>query len=284
MTLFKHSALRNFMLASITLALFVPSIASATGPRVTTSLFASDKEEIHTLDFPPFISNEVIDGGVFSAIVTHALSLAKIDATITSHPVKRIVKYYLKQENALAIIGRHLDLSEKEKESLISIPIAAIPEQYYYYKPSHPNGLNWTKSLSELKGLTYGSHPDEDVSLYKQAGINVVFGKTISLLKKLKNGTVDFIAIPPPNKEWLLDRYLNDDKDNFVKLGEHRYNEALYIVFNRKHKNGEDYAARFKDALATMIKDGSYQKIIEKHLGNGGIGKRYLRRLETFKD
>ncbi|ATX82114.1 hypothetical protein Ga0123462_1250 [Mariprofundus ferrinatatus] len=36
-------------LASLTF----PVTASATGPRVTTTLFTVDKDEIHTVDFPP---------------------------------------------------------------------------------------------------------------------------------------------------------------------------------------------------------------------------------------
>jgi len=254
-------------------------VASATGPRVTTTLFSAHENEIHTVDFPPYVSTDVVDGGSVSEIVRTALMAAGIDADLSIHPLKRMVNYYLLQENALAVMGRHLHFSDVQRKALIIIPVMVMEEQYIYYKPQHPDGLNLDSD--HLKQLVYGSHQDEDVSRFTAAGCTVKYGNTMSLLKQLRRGDVDFIEVPPLTIEWLLDRYMADEKEQFVSLPDVVNNEVLYMIFNRKHAAGEDAAARFKQALAAMVKDGRYGTILDKYLG-AEHGKLYLRRLESF--
>ena len=278
----RYMFFRSF-LAVTALLLIWPAPASATGPRVTTALFSPDKNEIHTVDFPPYISSEVIDGGVISEIINSVLSAAEIDAVITRHPVQRMVRYYLLQEHAIAAVGRRMIFTAEEKKDLIFIPVTALEEKYYYYKPTHPKGLNWGKGISGFNGLIYGSQHGENVDEYKKAGIQVKYGRSMALLKKLKRGSVDFVALPSLTVEWLINRYMGEEKENFVAMDKDAGTEMLYIIFNRKHAEGTEAAGKFKKALSEMIADGRYQQIIEKHLGSGDAGKIYLRRLETFQ-
>ena len=266
------------LLLSFVFPLLAPS-ASATGPRVTTALFTPHANEIHTVDFPPYISTDVVDGGAVSEIIRTALKEAGIDAVISIHPLKRMVNYYLFQENALAGVGRHLHFSDVQKKELILIPLVVLQEQYFYYKPLHPQGLKL--DADHLKQLVYGSHVDEDVSRYTAAGCAVKYGSTMSLFKQLKRGDVDFIEVTPLTVEWLLDRHMAADKAKFAHLPGAGDDEVLYMIFNRKHAGGEAAAARFKQALAGMVKDGTYGKILDKYLG-AEHGKLYLRRLESF--
>jgi len=266
------------LLLSFVSPLLVP-VASATGPRVTTALFAPHANEIHTVDFPPYVSIDVLDGGAVSEIIRTALATAGIDAVISIHPLKRMVNYYLLQENALAVLGRHLRFPAVRQKDMILIPVAVLEEHFFYYKPRHPEGLNL--DADHLKQLVYGSHHDEDVSRFTDAGCAVKYGTPMSLLKQLKGGEVDFIEVPPLTIEWLLDRYMADEKEQFVSLPDVVDNEVLYMIFNRKHAAGEHAAARFKQALAAMVKDGRYGTILDKYLG-AEHGKLYLRRLESF--
>ena len=264
----------------ITVALIWPASALATGPRVTTALFSPDKSEIHAVDFPPFVSTEVIDGGVIAEIVSTALVDAKVDAVLTIHPLKQMVNYYLLQENAIAIMGRHLNFTEQQKRELIFVPVINLEESVFYYAPRYPKGLKL--NMKQLKGITYGAHPDEDVSAMVKAGATVQSGATMALLKKLKRGEVDFIKAPMLNIEWLVKKFMSEESGNFV-MGEGAGDEEMaYMLFNRKHADGAAAAEKFKTALAAMIKDGRYAAIIEKHLG-GGHSKRFMRGLDQFK-
>jgi len=258
------------------LVLLMPSMASATGPRVTKALFSIDKDQIHALDFPPFLSNELRDGGPFSEIVNIALQQAGIDAVISTHPLQRMVKYYLLQEQALAIMGRHLNFSDNIKNGLIFIPISVIVEQFYYYKPLHPNGLNWNGQLSSLKGKIYGAHKGEDVASFKAAGVSVKRGRTIGLLKMMKAGEVDFAALPALTADWLIGKFMASDKDHFAAVKRPSGQDIMYVVFNKKHPQGIEAAAKFKKALNAMVDDGSYAAIMRKHLGHGDVLKLYM--------
>ncbi len=271
----KRSILSIVTITILLVSMFA-SVASATGPRVTKSLFAIEANEIHALDFPPFLSTEVADGGPLSEIVHIALKQAEIDAVISTHPVQRMVKYYLMQEQALAVTGRHLNFSREARKDLIFIPLSVLSENFYYYKPAFPAGLRWNGKLALLKGKTYGAHKGENVSAFKAAGISVKEGRTITLLKMIASGEVDFAALPEPTLNWLVNKYMAGEKDHFAAMVTPAGKDVMYVVFNRKHPLGEASAAKFRSALATMVDDGSYAAIIQKHLGNGELLERYM--------
>jgi len=260
----------------MSLVLMLPSIASATEPRVTKALFAIDKDQVHALDFPPFLSNEVRGGGPFSEIVNAALQKADIDAVISIHPLQRMVKYYLLQEQAMAVMGRYLSFSETIRKDLIFIPVSVLVEQFYYYKPAQPNGLSWNGQLSSLKGRVYGAHKGEDVSDFETAGISVKRGRTIGLLKMMKAGDVDFAAIPAPTVEWLIHKFMATEKANFAAMKRAAGKDVMYVIFNKKHPRGIASAAAFRKALNEMVNDGSYANMMKKHLGNGEVLKRSM--------
>ncbi|ATX79503.1 amino acid ABC transporter substrate-binding protein, PAAT family [Mariprofundus aestuarium] len=261
-------------------SLLFATTASATGPRVTKALFAIDKDQVHALEFPPFLSTEVADGGLFSEIVNSALEQAGVDAVITTHPVQRMVKYYLLQENALAVMGRHLNFSSEARKSLILIPVAVMTENFYYYKPAYPNGLEWSGNLTSLQGKTYGAHKGEDVAAFKAAGIAVKEGRTIALLKMIAKGEADFAAIPALTTSWLLDKYMASEKGDFAAMQRPAGTDVMYVVFNGKHPQGADDAAKFRKALTAMVNDGSYAAIMKKHIGNGEMLKLYMGNLK----
>jgi len=268
--------------ATILLALLLPSTASATGPRVTTSLFTPHANQIHAMDFPPFISTEVIDGGIVSELITTARQRAGIDAEVTTHPVERMVDYYLLQEKALAEAGWHFNFTKQKQEQLIFVPIVTLSENYFYYRPKHPQGLNISSS-ADLKGMRYGAHKGEEKSEFTKAGAEVYFGRTITMLKKLKLGELDFICAPPEAVDWLVERYMKEDKKEFVTMPDEVDSQVLYVVFNRQHPLAEEAANKFRKELSAMKKDSTMDKITSKYLGGGESGKLFLRRLESFK-
>lgn len=262
----KHGILALSLLMVAALLFSTP--ASATGPRVTKTLFSIDTSEVHALDFPPFLSNDVDEGGPFSEIVNTVLQEAGIDAVISTHPLQSMVKYYLQQENALAVMGRHLDFSSDDAKQLVRIPLALLVEQYYYYKPEYPDGLGWNGKLASLQGRTYAAHRGENVSDYKAAGLTMKYGRTIGLLKMLAAGEADFAAIPSPAADWLIDRFMPDEKRNFAAMSRPAGEDVYYIVFNKANPQGKASAQAFRKAFTGMLNDGRYARIMKRHLGD----------------
>jgi len=245
-------------------------------------LFTANENEVHSVDFPPFVSSEVVDGGMVSEIVRTALSRANIHADITIHPLRSMVLYYLTQENAMAMLGRHTHDLSQNPDKLITIPVITLDENYFYYQPKHPQGLKWEKDMKQLKGLTYGAHEGEDTSRFEKVGVHIVKGRTMSLIKKMVRGEVDFILAPSPTMEWLLKRYLSSEANKFTTVKDKMHKEAMVIAFNPNHKEATKAAQQFKAALAAMKKDGTFAAIVNRHLGGSEHGKLYLRRLDTL--
>ena len=238
----------------------------ATGPRVSTLATVIDKNEIFALDLPPYISTEITQGGVLIEIVRAAFDEAKMKVYITMIPLQSMIKYYYTQENAPGFLGRHLGLGTKKKASLISIPLLTTYENYFYYKPLHPKALEFKGKLSNLKGLTYGAAKGEEVTLYKNAGIKVKKSRTLSLFKKLKDGTIDFISMPKESTQWFLEKRFREDKEDFVMMKKESTKVDISLYFNMNNPKGIKMEKAFKKGLKAIIENGKYATILEKRL------------------
>ena len=277
-------SMNRILAVTLLISLMSPASVMATGPRVTAHIFTPGTE-IYALDFPPFISTEVVEGGLDAEIINAALKAADIDAAIRALPLGNMVKYYLTQENAIVVLGRHhLSFSAKQKKDLIFIPVSVTSESYFYYKPAQKLALSWNGKLKNLKGNTYGAHKGEDVVAYKDAGINIDFGKPHTLLKKLKSKKIDFIKLPELTAEWMIDKYFPEEKANFTQMETSIGEKPTFIVFSKNHPDGEAMAKKFSAGLSKIINNGSYMAILEKYLGKGDRTARHMESLQRFSD
>ena len=249
--------------------------ASATGPRIKQDLFAPNTNSIYALDFPPFISTELPDGGLATALTHTMLEADHVDAPITTLPLARMLKYYLTQENALALIGNHLSFSAEAQKELIFVPILRLKQYYYVHQSKHPQGLPWKGELQTLTNYVYGANPEQDVSRLQKAGILIETGKLLTLLEKLQTGQIDFLGENELAVDWFLQRNLATDKARFIRLEPMSGEDTVYVIFNKKHPQGETMAKQFQARLATMVTNGQYQALLEKQLGGAQAVERH---------
>lgn len=242
------------------------TLSMATGPRITTVVMAVEKNEIFALDLPAYISTEISQGGIISEIVSAAFDEVKMEIHITTVPLQSMIKYYYTQENAPGFLGRHLALDAKKKSTLVEIPLLSASERYFYYKPLHPKGLAFKGKLSNLKGLTYGAAKGEVVTMYKNAGIKVKKSRTLSLFKKLKNGSIDFISMPKESAKWFLEKRFTKNKDDFVMMKEEGETVDVSLYFNLNNPRGKKMEKAFKKGLQAIIENGEYARILKKRL------------------
>lgn len=254
-----------FNIISILLLLF-SSIANATGPRVTPSLLIEVENEIFAVDSQPFIDSDVPLQGIYSEITTAAFAAVGIKSTLTILPVSKMVKYYLNEEQALAVYGQHLMFSDDEKKSLLFVPIALVKEQYFYYQPHYKEGLNWHGKLSDLIQYKYGTYKNQDISTYKELGVQVVFSRRRTLLNNLVSAKYDFIHSSALSVEWALAHHLTLEKDNIVSLSDEYNLTPQFVVFNKKHPKGAEMSQKLQYGLSIIIQNGEYKKILEKYL------------------
>lgn len=278
------NTLCNILPALLLGALLFSTSALATGPRITHSLFSPETGEIYAVDLPPLFSMEAPQGGLVAEIAATALSAAGIDASISILPLQKMVKYYLLQENAIAALGNNLGFSADEKKDLIFIPVFVAELKYFYYKPANKITGKWNGELNNLKGSRYGALEGEELSAYRNAGIQVEEGRPLPLLKSLKAGKVDFIGLPGLTAAWLINKNFPNEKDSFSAMQPVAGEMPIYIIFNKKHPKGEAAARKFSAALASMLDDGRYLKILEKHLGKSDELKEQMKRLERIRN
>ncbi len=262
--------------------LFLSIPLMATGPRITKSVVSPDKKEVFALDAPPFISTEVENGGMLDEVAVAAFKEAKIDVVITILPLHSMIKYYLTQEKAMVIIGRYLGLSAEDEKSVLSIPLYSAEESYLYYKPKHPQGLKYKGELSALKGLTYGALEGEETSKYKDSGITVVKGRTLSLFKKLQDGTIDFISVPVESIQWFLQNKFAEHKSDFTVMQTSSSTADISIYFNLNNPEGKTSAESFKNGLRTVVNNGEYAKILGKYIKDSEAVKLQVGYIQKF--
>lgn len=252
-----------------------PVTALATGPRIKQDLFTPNVNSIYALDFPPFITTELNDSGMAVELVNTVLQTVKISAPINILPLPRMMKYYVLQEQALALIGNHLSFTADQQKALIFVPLLRLKEHYYVYQSKHPEGLPWQGDLKALAKLVYGANPEENVVAYQQAGIQVETGNTLTLLEKLKAEKIDFISNSELAVNWFLDRNFSADKSKFSTLEPVAGEETIFIIFNKNHPQGEVLAKQFKQGLDAIIANGQYKALLEKHFGGSEAVNRY---------
>lgn len=244
----------------------------ATGPRVSPNLISVKKNEIYALDLPPFISTEVANEGALSEIVFTAFAEENIEVIINIVPLQSMLKYYLAEENALAVMGRHLGINTNAKHSLVSMPLFVSTEEYIYYKPKHKK-LSYEDTRSNKKDLTYGASKGEDVTAYQKASINVKKSRALSMFKKLKQESVDFISLPQESTQWFLENKYTDEKNSFAVVEGSSRLIPIEIYFNLNNPQGKKLASAFKKGLQAIVKNGKYTKILEKHIKDPSIIK-----------
>ena len=274
--------MRQIIKYTVLLIMFFSVPLMATGPRVTQSLISPDKKEIFAVDLPPFISTEVEAGGALKEIVVSAFEEVGVDMIVTILPLRSMAKYYLTQENAIGIMGRHMGISPDEKGSLIEIPLYVAQENYFYYKPSHENALEWNGKLSNLKGLTYGASKGEEVSVYKDAGIKIKKARTLSLFKKLQSSKVDFISLPKESASWFIEKKFKEHLNDFVMMKKSSTTASISLYFNSKHPKGQESSKAFKKGLHKLVKSGAYANILGKYIDNKDKVNSQVKRINKY--
>lgn len=248
---------------------------AATGPRIKADLFSANANTIYAMDFPPFVTTDLANGGIALELARTALAAEKLEVPIVSQPLARMLKYYLFQEQALAVISLPLKLGAEQQQQLVFVPLLRLKKYYYVQSGKQPQGGSWDDNLQAFANRVYGADPEEDVEAYRKAGIRVENGKLITLLEKLKGGSIDFVAAAQPAVDWYLQRNFSEDQALFTRLEPMAAEETLFVIFNKRHPQGEKIAGQFKAGLAAMLSNGQYRMLLEKHLGGSEAVERY---------
>lgn len=175
--------MKNLLIKTVGFTIVACVSLMASGPRVTAALLGDAHNNIVAIEASPLVSNVHPQGGMMFEILTAALKSQNDSATLSTYPVKKMVNYYLTQENGIGAFTVAKSVLAVNKKGLVVLPVTLIDEQYIYYKPAHPQGISWSGKLSNLKGLTCGEDEGADTKVYQDAGINVIQGRSAPFSK-----------------------------------------------------------------------------------------------------
>ncbi len=273
--------LTNKFISLCSLALLLFSANSfATGPRVAPSLFVTDKNIMYAQEYAPFISNTNEQQGLLMELINSVLKAEGIVGTVNILPTQSMVQYYFSQEMPLAIIGPDFKLSKAANRKATFIAVLSLDKYYYAYQKDEAKALDWSGKLKNLNGKTYGANKGEDVTAYKQAGINIKYARTPALVKQLLQGKVDFIAMPEATFNDLSKQYRSEQAVSFIKMTVKAGKMLMGITFNKNHSEGLQAAKKFKAGLKKLIRSGQYQTILHKHLGTDIAADELIKRIQ----
>lgn len=277
--------IKALVVVSILLVILADSrIAEATGPRFTPQMFEDeDKIQIVAYEYPPLTTLEIASMGLVTEVVQASFKEADMEVTIEIQVLKDLAKYYLLQDNAIAMMGQKQDFSEEEQKQLVIIPCCIMTGYYFYYKPAHKD-LQWGGKPENLKGYTYGALKDEDVKDYEKTGIKIVRADDIiSLIKKLHAKEIDFMSASEVVGGWLIKENFPKETDNFVRMKTPAWGSAFSIIFNKTHPRAEEVRNAFIRGFEAIRKSRGYLQILEKYYGKGNIPEDYMKRLKNLQ-
>jgi len=235
-----------------------------TAPRFGPKLLKPEEGaiKIFAYQYPPLIDAQSPGMGALVNIVQAAFEEVGIEVQVEILPIKSIAKRSVLYENGVAMLGEAYLFSEAEMGKLAAVPCYRMTGVYYYYLPAHKEGINWDGDLNRLKGYTYGALTGEDVSLYKKAGVKVVFGDLKSLLRKLKSKEIDFLSASEIVGRQNIQKLYPDEISNFSRMKAPAWTSTFSLFFNKRHPQAERLIKAYTEGLDRVKQSGKYGRIM----------------------
>lgn len=220
----------------------------------STNALSETKLTLNTGTAEPFVTAE--GGGFYGALVKELFSRINIDANVIP----------LKSARAILNVNRGIDDGaiartkglEKKYKNLIRVPGAVVKFKFVAY--SLNKNINIT-DWESLKPYSVGIIRGWKIYEQKVLGIKELTKVTDAeqLFKLLLNGRSDLILFEYHRGSW-WNKHLNAKAH---LIGSPIVEKDMFIYMHKKHSA---LVPKIAQALAKLKKDGSYQKIKDKHL------------------
>ncbi|SIQ81587.1 ABC transporter substrate-binding protein [Aquipseudomonas alcaligenes] len=230
---------------------------------------AQQKLYLSTLDWPPYTSQTLQDGGYASAVVRAAFAAVDIDIEVRYYPWARALS--LAQQGKVDGLFPEYFAPEQRPDFLFSDPFPGGPAGLLKLRERHlstqreESGL---PPLSELRGLKIGlvrgylNHPGLDSA----PGLHREFARDDQQnLSKLLAGRVDLIFMDYLVAEFLIGRYFPEHRDEIDLLSPPLLQPTLHLALPRKRADAESTLKAFNRGLQIIRDNGELQRLRQHH-------------------
>lgn len=221
-------------------------------------------------DYTPFSDQSLPDGGLITDIVVTALRRQGVQVDLQWMPWKQ--GYARTASAAIDATFPYQRTVERGAEMLYSAPLYEVTQRVFW---NHRTGRP-ANDPADLTGQTLcvplGYTPPREFLDMIQAG---AIGRDqppdmTECFRRLKAGTVDYVATHLFQGNALMAAVgmpLRDAGISRFALHE----STLHLIVSRSHPHGPALIATFDAGLAALRADGTYDDLVRKHLGEGGM-------------
>ncbi len=227
-----------------------------------SNVYATETIKIATLDWEPYIGQKLKNEGFMAEITREAFERVGYKVEYSYLPWKRAV---VTTENG-EYDGYFPSYWSKEREekSIFTNVITSGPIGLFKNKGSKIS-FNKLKDLMAYRiGVVRGfvNTPEFDAADYlKKDEVT----DNLQNIKKLLRERVDLIVADKFVGFYLLNKYLPHMTGQLVFISPPLQDKKLYICMSKKTKKVNEKVKAFNKGLAEIKKDGTFDKILEKH-------------------
>lgn len=230
----------------------------------TITVNAEKSVILANIEFPPYSSQNLLNGGFSSELITVAFHTQGYKTIYKWVPWARGLKKAKTGEYDGLCQGWHR--KDREKWFIFSSPYAASEVVFFKRKKTK---IDFNGDYSRLRSFRIGTvrgyaNPPEFDVLKDQLQIDEVTKDSLNL-KKLYNRRLDLVLIDRYVALSILGSELQSFKDGLVQVKPSLQIDPLHIMFSRKVKNVREIADAFAKGMQTIEINGRKSEILKKH-------------------
>jgi len=242
--------------------------------------FAQTKIVLGVPESPPYFSEKVNGQGMVCELLTAALTSQGYDVSYQFLPLPRL--FVSLSEGKVAGIPYGMGSLAAEDQAKVVESKAVYLSEYvlFYKKAKFPKGVEFT-DLAELKGYTVevknGNTPIIDLLTTK--GLKIDLGNASDqMFKKLDADRADFMAVPDlGGLDLIRTLNLNEEDFNYTKFISSSNRTMMFLK-----ADNDKVVSAFTAGYSTIMKNGTYKKILEKYYGAGKVPASVLKLVSVW--
>lgn len=217
-----------------------------------------------TGEWPPYTSQELPGQGVFTEIVSVALTQAGFAPSYTFFPWKRGA-LEVKQGGAFAVFP-YIKIAEREKDFYFSDPIMPTTGRFFYLKNRFPESIDY-RDLNDLRPYRIGGVLGYWYSnTFAAADLNVEYVPSDrQSIQKLYLKRIDLAACEELVGWALIDELFPDRRADFAVLDKPLNRDSLRLMVSKTYPHAWNILQKFNQALARQRENGTIDAILRKH-------------------
>ncbi|GGY12690.1 substrate-binding periplasmic protein [Paludibacterium paludis] len=232
--------------------------------------FAMTRLTLSNQEWPPYMGEQLQEGGMLTALVSAVLDKAGLSARYVYLPNNRAL--------ASARSGK-LDgavgwapTPERSRELVFTEPVLMARMVFFQRKGER---LPWSslRDLSRYRiGITIGNTYSEVFSSLQAQGVLHTdgAGDDLTNLRKLQAGRIDLFPIEADVGRYLVARYLNGGNSGLTPQSRAFWTAPLCVAIRADRPNAREMVARFNHALRAMKASGELERRVAAYrAGNG---------------